>query len=44
MAQESQKTELRIERFGSGRFEGENGLFRRFWGSCGIFEWLEVLT
>jgi hypothetical protein len=39
--------ELEIERYGSGRFQGQNGLFRRFWGGggiCGIFEWLEALA
>jgi hypothetical protein len=38
LAQESWKMELRIERYGSRRYEGQNGLFRRFWG--GFVEFL----
>jgi hypothetical protein len=33
LAQESRKMELGIERYGSGRFQGQNGLFRMFWGA-----------
>jgi hypothetical protein len=32
LAQESRKTELWIERYGSRRFQGQNGIFKRFWG------------
>jgi hypothetical protein len=32
------KIELWIKRYGSGSFQGQNGLFRRFWGNSGIFE------
>jgi hypothetical protein len=31
LVQESRKTEPSIERYGSRRFQGQNGLFRRFW-------------
>jgi hypothetical protein len=30
--QESWQTEFWIQRYGSGSFEGQNGLFRRYWG------------
>jgi hypothetical protein len=32
LMQETQKMELRIERYDFGRFGGEKGLLRRFWG------------
>jgi hypothetical protein len=44
LVQESWKTELWIERYGLGRFQGQNGLFRSFGGICRIFEWLEALA
>jgi hypothetical protein len=35
------ETELRIEKYGSRRFGGQNGLFRRFSGYLRNFELLE---
>jgi hypothetical protein len=32
LMQETQKTELWIQRYGFGRFGGKRGLFRSFWG------------
>jgi hypothetical protein len=45
--QQSWKMELKIERYGSGRFQGQNGIFKRLLGGggiCGIFEWLEIVV
>jgi hypothetical protein len=32
------KTELWIKKYGSGTFQGQNGLFKRFWANSEIFE------
>jgi hypothetical protein len=32
------KTELWIKKYGPGSFQGQNGLFKRFWANSEIFE------
>jgi hypothetical protein len=35
------KTELWIKKYGSGSFQGQNGLFKRFWQILKFLKWLE---
>jgi hypothetical protein len=46
-AQELRKMELWIKRYGLWSLQGQNGLFRRFWGNSRIFgvvggTWLKI--
>jgi hypothetical protein len=40
LAQESPDSELRLKRYGSKKFYGQNGHFKRFWGIFEIYRML----